>query len=166
MKSAARTAACVGIPNEPEHGDEPNTSGSAVMNQTSLAQVRRGELWQGEGMNQTRPKSSRAVLHGRTPFPGLLPLHDRRRSEHTHTQIKSTNKIYLCAHTHTHTVADEDDEGGGRRGWPEVISRRRGCDGDDDERSDKGDDDERSGEGDDERTARRASVWNRGQRVL
>ena len=133
------------------------------MNQTSSAQVRRGELWQGEGMNQTRPKSSRAVLHGR-PVP-LLPLHDRR-SEHTHTQIQSTNKIYLCAHTHTHTVADEDDEGGGRRGWPEVISRRRGCDGDDDERSDKGDDDERSGEGDDERTARHASAWNRGQRVL
>ena len=88
---------------------------------------------QGEGMNQTRPKSSRAILHGRALFPGLLPLHGRRRSEHTHTQIKSTNKIYLCAHTHTHTVADEDDEGGGRRGWPEVISRRRGCDGDDDD---------------------------------
>jgi len=133
------------------------------MNQTSSAQVRRGELWQGEGMNQTRPKSSRAVLHGR-PVP-LLPLHGRR-SEHTHTQIQSTNKIYLCAHTHTHTVADEDDEGGGRRGWPEVISRRRGCDRDDNERSDKGDDDERSGEGDDERTVRRASAWNRGQRAL
>ena len=54
--------------------------------------------------------------------------------------------------------ADEDDERGGRRGWPEVISQRRGCDGDDDERSDKGDDDERFGEGDDERTARRASA--------
>ena len=145
-----------------KRGDEPNTSGSAVMNQTSSAQVRRGELWQGEGMNQTCPKSSRAVLHGRAPFPGLLPLHGRRRSEHTHTQIKSTNKIYLCAHT----VADKDDEGGGRRGWPEVISRRRGCDGDDNERSDKGDDDERSGEGDDERTASRASAWNRGQSWL
>ena len=59
--------------------------------------------------------------------------------------------------------ADEDDEGGGRRGWLEVISRRRGCDGDDDECSDKGDDDERSGEGDDERTARRASAWSQGQ---
>ena len=44
-----------------------------------------------------------------------------------------------------------------------MISRRRGCDGDDDERSDKGDDDEHSGEGDDERTARRASAWNRGE---
>ena len=120
------------------------------MNQTSSAQVRRGELWQGEGMNQTRPKSSRVVLHGRPV--SLLPLHGRR-SEHTHTQIQSTNKIYLCAHTNTHTVADEDNEGGGRRG----------CDGDDDERSDKGDDDERSGEGDDERTARLASTWNRGQ---
>ena len=140
-----------------KRGDEPNTSGSAVMNQTSSAQVRRGELWQGEGMNQTRPKSSRAVLQGRAPFPGLLPLHGRRRSEHAHPQIKSTNKIYLCAHTHIHTVADEDDKGGGRRGWPEVISRRRGCDGDDDERS---------GEGDDERTARRASAWNRGQQAL
>ena len=110
-------------------------------------------------MNQTRPKSSRAVLHGHAPFPGLLPLHGRRRSEHTHTQIKSTNKIYLCAHT----IADEDDEGGGRRGWPEVISQRQGCDGDDDECSDKGDDDERSGEGDDEHTARRVSAWNRGE---
>jgi len=28
--------------------------------------------------------------------------------------------------------ADEDDERGGRRGWPEVISQRRACDGDDD----------------------------------
>ena len=44
-----------------------------------------------------------------------------------------------------------------------MISRRRGYDGDDDERSDKGDDDERSSEGDDERTARHASAWNRGE---
>jgi len=33
--------------------------------------------------------------------------------------------------------ADEDDERGGRQGWPEVISRRRGCDGDDDEDEDR-----------------------------
>ena len=33
--------------------------------------------------------------------------------------------------------ADEDDERGGQRGWPEVIARRRGCDRDDDEDEDR-----------------------------
>ena len=101
---------------------QANASELAAMNasKTYLPDVPPRQIWLAT-LPITRPLSQlaflpRAVLHGR-PVP-LLPLHGRR-SEHTHTQIKSTNKIYLiflCAHTHTHTVADENDEGGGRRG--------------------------------------------------